>query len=93
MELLFLFMDRSALVSQLTFVMRIIKVRFSFIFYLAFAWKKQYTWHLIFSVPSVCYFPCCEQIHSNVWVCGEEIIIRTFSKKVNSVWHLNALGR
>lgn len=28
-----------------------------------------------------------------MWVCGEEIIIRLFSKKVNSVWHLNAFGR
>lgn len=44
-----------------------------------------YPWHLIFTVPSVCWFPCCEQIHGNVWVCGEEIIIRIFSEQVNSV--------
>lgn len=50
-------------------------------------------WHLIFTVPSVCWFPCCEQIHCNVWVYREEIIIRIFSKKVNTVWHLNGLGR
>lgn len=67
---------------------------FSFIFYsFGFCMEETvYTWHLIFPVPSVCWFPCCEQIPSILWVCGEKIIIRIFSEKVNTVQHLNALG-
>lgn len=73
---------------------KIMKVRWFSHFLFGFCMEETvYSWHLIFPVPSVCWFPCCEQIQSNVWVYGEEIIIRIFSKKVNSLWHLNALGR
>lgn len=69
MELLFLFMDRSTLVSaNLGYgdnnISKMILFHFDFGFCME---ETAYIWHLIFTVPSVCWFSCCEQIHSNVW--------------------------
>jgi hypothetical protein len=79
-ELLLLFIGRSPLVSLLTFVTeKIIKAR-----WLSLAFRMEetvYTWHLIFIVPSVSWFPCCEQTHSSMWVGRGRSLLESFLRR------------